>query len=156
MVNRLNCGEKNHRWRDYSRSTSASKKVQKVGSSHIYLWRLDVRVPNWTEVFESPVRPQNIWDKIEPKLREYFPRRIKAYNQIERQKVLAEYSQEFRIKCGKCFVACEDSGFQAIKIGKDGYPKFISDTCDGCGLCITQCPVEGCMRPVKIENMIPM
>jgi dihydropyrimidine dehydrogenase (NAD+) subunit PreA len=71
--------------------------------------------------------------------------KIVAHNDLSRHKVFADFDQDLCIKCGKCFLACEDSGFQAITIGTLGYPEIDENVCDGCGLCVALCPIEGCM-----------
>jgi dihydropyrimidine dehydrogenase (NAD+) subunit PreA len=76
--------------------------------------------------------------------------KIVAHNELARHKVIAEFNQDLCIKCDKCYLACEDSGFQAITIGIFGYPEIDKDACDGCGLCVALCPIEGCMYSTQI------
>jgi len=48
------------------------------------------------------------------------------------------------LKCGRCYLACLDSGYQAIKFtGFDSFPQIIEEACTGCALCHAVCPVEG-------------
>lgn len=75
--------------------------------------------------------------------------KIVAHKELDRYRVVAEYNQDLCIKCDKCNLACEDSGFQAITIGNNGYPEINKDDCDGCGLCVALCPITGCMYSVQ-------
>lgn len=71
--------------------------------------------------------------------------KMMAHKALNRTHVIAKFNRNICIQCGDCYIACEDSGFQAIKIGIDRYPKINIDACDGCGLCVALCPIEGCM-----------
>ena len=60
--------------------------------------------------------------------------------------------QDLCIQCGRCHIACEDTSHQAITHTVDGKRRFevIDAECVGCNLCVSVCPVEGCitMRPM--------
>ena len=71
--------------------------------------------------------------------------RIIPHQQLNRSRVIAEYDPALCIRCNLCHTACNDSGFQAVAIGHDGFPSIDPEACDGCGLCVTLCPVEKCM-----------
>jgi dihydropyrimidine dehydrogenase (NAD+) subunit PreA len=64
----------------------------------------------------------------------------------------AYIDQDLCIKCGRCHIACEDTAHQAITASSNGVRHFevIDAECVGCNLCVSVCPVEGCitMRPV--------
>lgn len=71
---------------------------------------------------------------------------IRPHQELPRnQGLVAQYDRTLCIRCGQCHVACRDSGFQAVAIAADGYPHIDEEACDGCGLCVTLCPVERCM-----------
>ena len=59
----------------------------------------------------------------------------------------AVIDQDQCIKCGRCHIACEDTSHQAITLEVNGQRKFevIDEECVGCNLCVTVCPVEGCI-----------
>jgi len=61
-------------------------------------------------------------------------------------------NQDLCIKCGRCHIACEDTAHQAITASVNGvrYFEVIDAECVGCNLCVSVCPVEGCitMRPM--------
>jgi dihydropyrimidine dehydrogenase (NAD+) subunit PreA len=60
--------------------------------------------------------------------------------------------QDLCIKCGRCYIACEDTSHQAITATINGARHFevIDAECVGCNLCVSVCPIEGCitMRPM--------
>jgi dihydropyrimidine dehydrogenase (NAD+) subunit PreA len=61
--------------------------------------------------------------------------------------------QELCIKCGRCHIVCEDTSHQAITASVNGARRFevIDSECVGCNLCVSVCPVQGCitMRPLS-------
>ena len=59
----------------------------------------------------------------------------------------AKIDQESCIKCGRCHIACEDTSHQAITSMVNGERRFevIDEECVGCNLCVSVCPVEGCI-----------
>ena len=59
----------------------------------------------------------------------------------------AVISQDLCIQCGRCHVVCEDTSHQAITATKDGARHFevIEEECVGCNLCVSVCPVPGCI-----------
>ena len=64
----------------------------------------------------------------------------------------AYIDQEKCIKCGRCYIACEDTSHQAITCEVNGSRRFEvkNEECVGCNLCVSVCPVEGCitLRPL--------
>jgi dihydropyrimidine dehydrogenase (NAD+) subunit PreA len=74
-------------------------------------------------------------------------------------KVIAQISQDDCIKCGRCYVACEDTSHQAIaqKIDANGVRTYevIKDECVGCNLCEITCPVQGCITMVPQDSGKP-
>ena len=61
--------------------------------------------------------------------------------------VKARINQDLCIKCGRCFVACEDTSHQAITNSTNGHRHFdvVDAECVGCNLCASVCPVENCI-----------
>ena len=49
------------------------------------------------------------------------------------------------VNCGKCYMTCLDSGYQAIKFNTESHKPEISEDCTGCGLCFAVCPVPGAL-----------
>ncbi len=66
----------------------------------------------------------------------------------------AKIDQELCIKCGRCYIACEDTSHQAITETKDGQRHFevIDEECVGCNLCVTVCPVENCLTMEQMTS----
>jgi dihydropyrimidine dehydrogenase (NAD+) subunit PreA len=65
----------------------------------------------------------------------------------------ARIDQDLCIKCGRCYIACEDTSHQAIANTIDGRRGFEvqDDECVACNLCIDVCPVEDCITMERIE-----
>jgi dihydropyrimidine dehydrogenase (NAD+) subunit PreA len=60
--------------------------------------------------------------------------------------VVYEVDKEKCIRCGLCYVACRDAGYQAITLDKNGLAAIDEEKCDGCSLCSHVCPVWDCIR----------
>jgi dihydropyrimidine dehydrogenase (NAD+) subunit PreA len=66
------------------------------------------------------------------------------------QNVVYEVDKEKCIRCGLCYVACRDAGYEAITLEKEGLATIDKEKCDGCSLCSNVCPVWDC---IKIKTM---
>ena len=78
---------------------------------------------------------------------------IGAWYELDRsQQVVALVDEDKCINCGKCYMTCNDSGYQAIKFDKNTHIPSITDDCTGCTLCVSVCPIPDCitMVPRKI------
>jgi dihydropyrimidine dehydrogenase (NAD+) subunit PreA len=64
-------------------------------------------------------------------------------NHVEKARI----DPDLCIQCGRCHVVCEDTSHQAITAMKDGARHFevIDAECVGCNLCVSVCPVPGCI-----------
>ncbi len=63
-------------------------------------------------------------------------------------KVVAHIDQDKCVKCGLCYIACEDASHQAISYFKAKDVKkyeIIEEECVGCNLCELVCPVNDCI-----------
>jgi dihydropyrimidine dehydrogenase (NAD+) subunit PreA len=70
--------------------------------------------------------------------------------------VKARIDQDLCIKCGRCYVACEDTSHQAITASKDGSRHFevVDEECVGCNLCVSVCPIENCITMEELTEGI--
>jgi dihydropyrimidine dehydrogenase (NAD+) subunit PreA len=62
--------------------------------------------------------------------------------------IIAKIDQEKCIKCGLCYIACEDTSHQSINIQKGNpYNTYTikEEECVGCNLCKIVCPVDDCI-----------
>lgn len=55
-------------------------------------------------------------------------------------------SDDLCVNCGKCFMTCLDSGYQAITFNSKTHKPEITPDCTGCGLCVAVCPVPGALE----------
>ena len=53
------------------------------------------------------------------------------------------------VNCGKCYLTCLDSGYQAIEFLKETHKPVITPDCTGCGLCLAVCPVPGAIDYIQ-------
>jgi dihydropyrimidine dehydrogenase (NADP+) len=56
--------------------------------------------------------------------------------------------QDMCINCGKCYMTCNDSGYQAIKFDARTHIPHVTDDCTGCTLCYSVCPIPECIQMV--------
>ena len=61
---------------------------------------------------------------------------------------VALVDEELCINCGKCYMTCNDSGYQAIKFDSETHLPGITDDCTGCTLCVSVCPIPDCITMV--------
>eukprot|EP01084_Bolivina_argentea_P081602 147759_1 len=66
---------------------------------------------------------------------------------------IANVNEDLCINCGKCYMSCNDTGYQAIDWNKKTrIPNVIQDACSGCGLCVAVCPIDDAIIMIKKEN----
>ncbi|KAI4871268.1 hypothetical protein NFI96_019794 [Prochilodus magdalenae] len=74
---------------------------------------------------------------------------IGAYQELNNQEqVQALIDEEMCINCGKCYMTCNDSGYQAITFDPETHLPVVQDSCTGCTLCLSVCPIIDCIRMV--------
>ncbi|XP_042573992.1 dihydropyrimidine dehydrogenase [NADP(+)]-like [Cyprinus carpio] len=74
---------------------------------------------------------------------------IGVYQKLDNtEQVKALVDPEMCINCGKCFMTCNDSGYQAIKFDPETHLPVIMDSCTGCTLCLSVCPIIDCIKMV--------
>ncbi|XP_056912047.1 dihydropyrimidine dehydrogenase [NADP(+)]-like isoform X1 [Takifugu flavidus] len=74
---------------------------------------------------------------------------IGAYQELNNlEQVEALIDEEMCINCGKCYMTCNDSGYQAIKFDPETHIPKVTDSCTGCTLCLSVCPIIDCIKMV--------
>lgn len=63
----------------------------------------------------------------------------------------AEINPDLCIKCGRCYIACEDTSHQAIEFDENRVFKVKDEDCVACNLCVNVCPVEGCITMRQLQ-----
>ncbi|CAI9740097.1 dehydrogenase [NADP(+)]-like isoform X1 [Octopus vulgaris] len=66
-----------------------------------------------------------------------------------KEQVVALINDDLCINCGKCYMVCNDSGYQAITFDSVTHKAHVTDNCTGCNLCASVCPIINCI------DMIP-
>uniref|UniRef100_A0A8D2IGL8 Dihydropyrimidine dehydrogenase [NADP(+)] n=1 Tax=Varanus komodoensis TaxID=61221 RepID=A0A8D2IGL8_VARKO len=75
---------------------------------------------------------------------------IGTYGELSNtEQVVALIDEEMCINCGKCYMTCNDSGYQAIQFDPEIHLPTVTDSCTGCTLCLSVCPVIDCIRMVS-------
>ncbi|XP_054281346.1 dihydropyrimidine dehydrogenase [NADP(+)] [Macrosteles quadrilineatus] len=83
--------------------------------------------------------------------------RIGVYKRLDSSKqVVALINDDMCINCGKCYMACNDSGYQAIEFDPATHIPHVTQDCTGCNLCVSVCPIIDCisMVPKQIPHVI--
>ncbi|KAL3320770.1 hypothetical protein Ciccas_000541, partial [Cichlidogyrus casuarinus] len=76
--------------------------------------------------------------------------RIVSYNSLKNDhQVVAIIDDRTCINCGKCYMACNDSGYQAITFHPQTHLPKVTKDCVGCTLCLSVCPVIDCITMVE-------
>uniref|UniRef100_A0A0B7B8B4 Dihydropyrimidine dehydrogenase [NADP(+)] n=1 Tax=Arion vulgaris TaxID=1028688 RepID=A0A0B7B8B4_9EUPU len=77
---------------------------------------------------------------------------ITSYNELDNtDQVIALIDEDMCINCGKCYMTCNDSGYQAIVFDhKTHLPKVNKADCTGCTLCVSVCPIVECIKMVPL------
>ncbi|CAH1775886.1 unnamed protein product [Owenia fusiformis] len=75
---------------------------------------------------------------------------ITSYGELNNQEqVVALIDEEMCINCGKCYMTCNDSGYQAITFDPETHLPKVNDDCTGCTLCLSVCPIIDCIKMVE-------
>eukprot|EP01062_Namystynia_karyoxenos_P077473 TRINITY_DN7809_c0_g1_i1.p1 TRINITY_DN7809_c0_g1~~TRINITY_DN7809_c0_g1_i1.p1 ORF type:complete len:1099 (+),score=356.14 TRINITY_DN7809_c0_g1_i1:120-3299(+) len=65
---------------------------------------------------------------------------------------IAVVNDDLCINCGKCMMTCNDTGYQAIRFDAKTHQPFITDSCTGCTLCVSVCPVPDCITMIPRDQ----
>jgi dihydropyrimidine dehydrogenase (NADP+) len=75
--------------------------------------------------------------------------KIGDYMQLSNQEqCVALVDSELCVNCGKCYMTCNDTGYQAIEFDPRSHLPRITDDCTGCTLCVSVCPIPDCITMV--------
>ena len=112
---------------------------------------------NSFELWEEGEKPMDVDISKVPTLKDIKKsgnRHIHGINDMDKAQSFPFIDEDLCVNCGKCYLTCLDSGYQAIEFGKDHKPVITPD-CTGCGLCLAVCPVPGALiykdRPFPYE-----
>lgn len=77
--------------------------------------------------------------------------KIGSYQSLDnKQQVVALIDPDMCVNCGKCYMTCNDSGYQAINFDSNTHiPKVNNSDCTGCTLCVSVCPIIDCITMVE-------
>jgi len=80
--------------------------------------------------------------------------KIGQYNSLNnKEHVVALIDEEMCINCGKCYMACNDSGYQAITFDPMTHLPQVNEDCTGCTLCLSVCPIIDCITMVPRKTV---
>jgi dihydropyrimidine dehydrogenase (NADP+) len=70
--------------------------------------------------------------------------------------VIAYVNPDMCINCGKCYMTCNDSGYQAIEFDPVSHLPVVKEAkCTGCTLCYSVCPIIDCIAMVDRPKTSP-
>lgn len=74
---------------------------------------------------------------------------ITTYNSLNnKEQVVALVDEDLCVNCGKCYMTCNDTGYQAILFDADTHLPLVTEDCTGCTLCLSVCPIPDCIDMV--------
>ncbi|XP_026057223.1 dihydropyrimidine dehydrogenase [NADP(+)]-like [Carassius auratus] len=74
---------------------------------------------------------------------------IGAYQELNtEEQVQAFIDPKMCVNCGKCYMTCNDAGYQAIVSDPETHLPMIQDSCSDCTLCLSVCPIIDCIKMV--------
>ncbi|CAF0914507.1 unnamed protein product [Rotaria sp. Silwood1] len=75
--------------------------------------------------------------------------KITEFKQLDPcQPAVAIIDDDLCINCGKCYMTCNDSGYQAIIFDPITHIPYVTEDCTGCTLCTSVCPIIDCITMV--------
>jgi dihydropyrimidine dehydrogenase (NADP+) len=103
---------------------------------------------------ERPAIPVKV-STLKEQLGRALPR-IGEYMQMNnKQQAVAIIDEELCINCGKCYMTCNDTGYQSITFDPETHLPHVTLDCTGCTLCASVCPIPDCITMVKREAPYP-
>ncbi|XP_048457497.1 dihydropyrimidine dehydrogenase a, tandem duplicate 1 [Rhincodon typus] len=118
------------------------------------------------EMYQDPDETPYTVKKPIPRVQEIIGRtlpHIGAYGVLNnKEHVVALIDEEMCINCGKCYMTCNDSGYQAITFDPEKHVPQVTADCTGCTLCYSVCPIIDCitmiprLTPYEPKRGIPL
>ena len=79
--------------------------------------------------------------------------RIGTWSELDiKQQAVALINEDMCINCGKCYMVCNDSGYQAITFDPETHLPHITEECTGCTLCVSVCPIIDFIKMVPWDT----
>ncbi|CAB4068919.1 DPYD [Lepeophtheirus salmonis] len=120
---------------------------------------LKKNIPNFGPYIKEKkkIMPANVPTRNLPQVKEVIGKAldyIGAYKDLsQREHVIAMIDPEMCINCGKCYMTCNDTGYQAIEFDPETHiPRVLEDKCTGCTLCYSVCPVIDCIQMIQRKD----
>uniref|UniRef100_A0A8C1SG08 Dihydropyrimidine dehydrogenase [NADP(+)] n=1 Tax=Cyprinus carpio TaxID=7962 RepID=A0A8C1SG08_CYPCA len=148
--------EELHDWDGQSPPTIRHQKGKPVPRVEELIGKVSISVAGRLRLIlknETLCVPQrNVPKKPIPNVKDVIARALKhigAYQELDNtEQVQALIDPEMCVNCGKCYMTCNDSGYQAIKFDPETHLPVIMDSCTGCTLCLSVCPIIDCIKMV--------
>ncbi|KAH9399748.1 hypothetical protein TYRP_017740 [Tyrophagus putrescentiae] len=100
----------------------------------------------------DPPKPEKIL-RVKDLIGKALPK-IGAFTELDvKSQKVALIDKDMCINCGKCYMTCNDSGYQAIKFDPKTHIAEVTNDCTGCNLCLSVCPIIDCIT--MVEKVIP-
>ncbi|XP_005797190.1 dihydropyrimidine dehydrogenase [NADP(+)] [Xiphophorus maculatus] len=115
-------------------------------------YKSELRKAGKTDVSETNINRVNQPKRPVPAVKDVIARALRyigAYGELNNmEQVQALIDEDMCINCGKCYMTCNDSGYQAIRFDPETHLPFVTDSCTGCTLCLSVCPIIDCISMV--------
>jgi dihydropyrimidine dehydrogenase (NADP+) len=131
--------------------TSLQANIYCLGKKELYEKGWRGQVPPYEfdklgkKIDPTPVKTSNYLQLVGTKLKHISP----IDKMTKEEFLIPKINDEHCLQCGRCFLACADSGYQAIKFdGYNTFPKIVEEDCTGCAICHAVCPVQDAIHMV--------
>ncbi|XP_023256285.1 dihydropyrimidine dehydrogenase [NADP(+)], partial [Seriola lalandi dorsalis] len=115
-------------------------------------YKKQLRDAGKTDVTETTITRGGTPKKPVPAVKDVIARALRhigAYKELNNmEQVQALIDEEMCINCGKCYMTCNDSGYQAITFDPETHLPLVTDSCTGCTLCLSVCPIIDCVTMI--------
>ncbi|XP_075887436.1 dihydropyrimidine dehydrogenase [NADP(+)]-like isoform X2 [Nelusetta ayraudi] len=119
-------------------------------------YKKKIRDAGATTVMEANTPRVSTPTKPVPAVKDVIARALRyigAYQDLSNmEQVQAVIDEEMCINCGKCYMTCNDSGYQAIEFHPETHFPVVNDSCTGCTLCLSVCPIIDCIMMVTRQT----